>query len=103
MKVQILLYIFLLQKSGLEEGTDLLCCHIFIHHFCKHIVGDSEKQNNCRLIQQIILMETVLVDQAELSLGKYNIFPQNSLAEFSFYDISKFNIVMRVKLCFFSG
>ena len=46
-------------------------------------------------------MQAVLVDQAEFSFLEYDIFIQYPLMEFPLYNLRKFQIIMRMKLCVF--
>ena len=45
-------------------------------------------------------MDTVFVNQADVTFLKYNIFPGNFLFEVTFYNVSQFNVVMGVELRF---
>ena len=57
--MEILLQVFLFQECGFQEQHNFLCRYIFLHDLCKHIIGNAEKKDDCRLILQIILMQTV--------------------------------------------
>ena len=101
--MQVLLYILLFQQRGLQKGDDLLSSDIFIHDLREHIVGDAEEQDDGGLIEKVVLMEAVLVDQAQVAFGKCDIPPQDPLAEFPFDDIGKLDVIMGVELCFLTG
>ncbi len=101
--MQVLLYILLFQQCGLQKGDDLLGGDIFIHDLGEHVIGDTEKQDDGGLVEKMILMEAVLVDQAQVAFGKCNILPQNPLTEFPFDYVGKFDVIMGVKLCFLTG
>lgn len=76
---------------------------MLIHHFLKHAVFNSEKEHKGILTGEIILMDTVFVDEADIALMKYDILSGNILPEVTFYNISKLNIVMGMALCFSSA
>ena len=84
-----------------QEGKNLLRGTVLIHHLRKHIVGNSDKKYDPRLVCQAVLVQTVFVDQAEITFLKDYIFIQYPLVKFSFHNIGKFQIIMRVKLRIF--
>ena len=85
-----------------QEGKNLLRGTVLIHDLRKHIIGDSKKKNHSRLVRQTVLMQAVLVDQAEFSFLEYDIFIQYPLMKFPIYNVRKLQIIMRVKLRIFS-
>ena len=84
-----------------QEGKNLLRGTVLIHDLRKHIVGNSDKKYDPRLVCQAVLVQTVFVDQAEITFLKDYIFIQYPLVKFSFHNIGKFQIIMRVKLRIF--
>lgn len=74
--------------------------NIFVHDLFKHPVFNTEKDNSRILTDQIILMDTVLVQQTEIPFLKNDIFVGNSLPKVSFYDIPQFNVIVRMELSF---
>lgn len=72
---------------------------MLIYYFLKHVVFNSEKEHKGILTGEIILMDTVFVDEADIALMKYDILSGNILPEVTFYNISKLNIVMGMALC----
>ena len=67
------------------------------------LIFNSEKEHKGILTGEIILMDTVFVDEADIALMKYDILSGNILPEVTFYNISKLNIVMGMALCFSSA
>lgn len=101
-EMNILLQIALFHQCSLKKGYNFAGCNMFIHYLFKYAVFNSEKQYNGILAGQIILMDTVFVNQADVTFLKYNIFPGNFLFEVTFYNVSQFNVVMGVELRFYS-
>lgn len=46
---------------------------MLIHHFLKHTVFNSEKEHKGILAGEIILMDTVFVNKADIALMKYDL------------------------------
>lgn len=98
--MDILLKIFLFHESCLQERNNFLCRNIFIYDFLKHLVIDSEKNYDGGLVHEIVLMDTVFVNQVKVSLLKGDVSVTDALSERSLYNISQLNIIVGMPLSF---